>query len=318
MHQVQSMAYMGNVPWHGLGEKLQRGESVDVWKKKAGMDWTIQAAPVEYRGGDPAHGDLHSFPGQRVLFRSDTRRPLAVVSNRFEVVQPSEVLEFYQDLVELGGFELETAGVLREGRKLWALARTGHTATLRGRDVVNGYLLLATACDGTLATTATFTSIRVVCNNTLAVALRGAPGAVKVPHRTKFNQDAVKQRLGVTVSSWDRFVSKLHGLSEQAVDEESARDLLQRVMTYPLPGGHQPAVNRRAVDTVLDLFAGRARGAGLASSQGTAWGLLNSLTEYVDHHRRARTADLRRDAAWFGVGAQLKARAWEEFSNLTD
>src|SRR3546814_20756798 len=114
---------------------------------------------------------MSAFPEQKVLYRSDTKAPLAVVSKRFQVVQPGEILEFYRDLTEVGGFELETAGVLRGGRKFWALARTGQSVSLKGRDRVDGYLLLATACDGTLATTAQFTSVRVVCNNTLSIAL---------------------------------------------------------------------------------------------------------------------------------------------------
>jgi len=93
-----------------------------------------------------------------VLYRSDTKAPLSVVSNRYQIVQPREVLEFYRDLTEVSGYELETAGVLKGGRKFWALARTGQTTKLKGNDQVNGYLLLATSCDGTLATTATPTT----------------------------------------------------------------------------------------------------------------------------------------------------------------
>lgn len=107
-----------------------------------------------------------------MLFRSDTKAPLSVVSQRFQVVQPSEILDFYRDLTEVSGFDLnQTAGVLKGGRKIWALARTGQSSTLKGNDVNNADVLLATAYDGTLATTAQFMSIRVVCNNTLAVAL---------------------------------------------------------------------------------------------------------------------------------------------------
>jgi len=91
--------------------------------------------------------------------------------------------------------------VLREGRKFWALACTGQSTTLKGRDKVDGYLLLATACDGTLATTAQFTSVRVVCNNTLSIALGNATGAIKAPHRSRFDPDVVKPQLGITVSS---------------------------------------------------------------------------------------------------------------------
>ena len=113
-----------------------------------------------------------------------------VRGQRYQVVQPKAVLEFYRDLTEISGFELETAGVLKEGKKFWALAKTGKEAALKGNDLVKGYLLLATSCDGTLATTATPTTIRVVCNNTLTIALNGATSAIKVPHSTSFDAQA--------------------------------------------------------------------------------------------------------------------------------
>lgn len=116
----------------------------------------------------------------KVLYRSDTLASLSVVSKRYNVVQPHEVLHFYQDLVQAGRFELETAGVLKGGRMLWALAKTGQDMRLNGGDIVKYYLLLATSCDGTLCTTAQFTSLRVVCNNTLQMALNDKSDAIKV------------------------------------------------------------------------------------------------------------------------------------------
>lgn len=317
MHLVETMAYAGEKPWHGLGNKLTTLQPIDVWKRQAGMDWTIEESEVRFITGSQTVGAIHSFPEQKVLYRSDTKRPLAVVSKRFQVVQPEEVLEFYRDLTEYSGFELETAGVLKEGRKFWALARTGQSTTLKGKDQVNGYLLLATACDGSLATTAQFTSVRVVCNNTLQIALGDNRGAVKVPHRSEFNADAVKQQLGITVAPWNRFVAKMKDLVACPVDPDSVDGLLRRVLVYPGQGGKAPVVNEQAVRSVRALYDGGGRGAQLASSRGTAWGLLNSVTEYVDHHRRARSDDHRREAAWFGQGAQFKQRAWDELVQLT-
>lgn len=312
MHLVESMAYANEKPWHGLGNKLPADQSIDVWKRSAGMDWSIQESEVRFISGQNGIGMINAFPEQKVLYRSDTKAPLAVVSKRYQVVQPGEILEFYRDLTEVGGFELETAGVLREGRKFWALAKTGQSMTLKGRDRVDGYLLLATACDGTLATTAQFTSVRVVCNNTLAIALSDTNGAVKVPHRSQFDAAAVKRQLGITVSSWDGFVARMKALVERPVDPDSVEGLLRRVLTYSAQSGSVNVVNEQAVKTVRSLYDGGGKGALLASSRGTAWGLLNSVTEYVDHHRRARSEDHRRDAAWFGQGAQIKQRAWDE------
>lgn len=316
MHLVETMAYAGEKPWHGLGNKLAANQPIDVWKRQAGMDWQIEESEVRYISGNNNVGVINAFPEQKVLYRSDTKAPLAVVSKRFNVVQPEEVLEFYRDLTEVGGFELETAGVLREGRKFWALARTGQSVTLKGRDKVDGYLLLATACDGTLATTAQFTSVRVVCNNTLQIALGDASGAVKVPHRSQFDPDVVKRQLGITVASWDGFVARMKALVERPVDPDSVEGLLRRVLTYAGQDGQRPTINGQAIKTVQALYEGGGRGAQLASSRGTAWGLLNSVTEYIDHHRRARSDDHRRDAAWFGHGAQIKQRAWDEVMRL--
>lgn len=321
MHLVHSMAYVNETPWHGLGNQLAPSQPLEVWAEQAGMNWTIQEAEVRFvaAGKGISPGSIHAFPDQKVLYRSDTQAPLSVVSRRFQVVQPHEVLEFYRDLTEIGGFELETAGVLKEGKKLWALARTGQNATLKGRDKINGYLLLATACDGTLATTAQFTSVRVVCNNTLGVALGDSSGSIKVPHRSQFDPLAVKRQLGVAISSWAEFMARMKALSECKIKGTAAESLLRRVLTYSVaaaPNGNTSTVNDRALKTVHDLYLGRGKGAELASAAGTAWGLVNSVTEYVDHHRRARSANHRLDAAWFGQGASIKQKAWEEALKL--
>jgi phage/plasmid-like protein (TIGR03299 family) len=320
MHLVQSMAYVGQEPWHGLGRKLAPRQPLEVWARAAGMDWQIEEAEVRYVAArDKALGSIHAFPEQKVLYRSDTKAPLSVVSARYQVVQPQEILEFYKDLTGASGFELETAGVLKDGKKLWALARTGQSVALKGKDTVNGYLLLATACDGTLATIAQFTSVRVVCNNTLQIALGDSSGAIKVPHRSQFDAQAVKRQLGIATSSWDAFMVRMKALSERKVSDAVAEKFLRRVLTYPTANSGDRdalAVNERAIKAVGQLYVGRGKGADLASASGTAWGLLNAVTEYVDHHRRARSDDHRRDAAWFGSGATLKDRAWDEALKL--
>ena len=156
-HLVETMAYTGLTPWHGLGNQLPEKQPLEIWAQAAGMDWQIKESPVHFSIDNVHNASMFgSFDEQKVLYRSDTNSALSVVSNRYQVVQPMEVLEFYHDLTEQAGFELETAGVLKGGKKFWALARTGQTSALKGKDVSNGYILLATACDGTLATTAQF------------------------------------------------------------------------------------------------------------------------------------------------------------------
>jgi len=312
-HLVEQMAYVGAQPWHGLGNLLAPKQPLEVWAQQAGMDWHIEESPVRFMTDTAGHlGAIQSFPEHKVLYRSDSKQALSVVSKRYQVVQPREVLEFYRDLTEVAGFELETAGVLKGGKKFWALAKTGQAAALKGNDLVHGYLLLATSCDGTLATTATPTTIRVVCNNTLTIAVNGATQAIKVPHSTRFDAQAVKQQLGVAVSQWDAFMYRMRTLSERKVKTHEAMNYFLKVLcdTSATPPG-EPAtlVNERALSKVQSLYDGQGRGADLESAKGTAWGLLNAVTEYVDHEKRARSVEHRMDSAWFGQGATIKQKA---------
>ncbi len=335
-HQIEQIAYVGETPWHGLGNQLSPNQPLEVWAQQAGMDWRIESSNVSYMAqNERGQSIIMPFEEQRVLYRSDTHAPLSVVSQRYQEVQPKEILEFYRDLTEQSGFELETAGVLKGGKKFWALARTGQSTALKSKDVSNGYILLATACDGTLATTAQFTSIRVVCNNTLAIALRGqssSAGVVKVPHSTKFDAEKVKQQLGISVRAWDEHMYEMKQLTQRKVSQQEAKAYFDAVfnnstMSISDPEENiiqfyrnvaqqvqekKPEPNGRAMNKALDMFNGQGRGAELSSAKDTAYGLLCSITEFVDHERRAMSTDHRLDSAWFGAGAGVKQRGLEQ------
>ena len=310
-HLIENMAYVNATPWHSLGNQLTENQPLEIWLREAGMAWDILDGPVLYQSPE----GIQSFADNKVLYRSDTLAPLSVVSKRYQVVQPREVLEFYRDLVDLGGFKLETAGVLKGGKKLWALARTGQETLLKGNDQVKAYLLLATACDGTLATTAQFTSVRVVCNNTLQMATGNSSGAIKVPHSTKFDPDKVKQQLGLGVSTWQHFIADIHRLSERPVNSFEARRYLVDVLGDPALYFHQQP-NTKVLNQVFELYTGKGIGSNLASANSTAWGLVNAVTQFIDHERRARSPDNRLDSAWFGIGALIKQRALDEALKL--
>ncbi|MFX4727758.1 MULTISPECIES: DUF932 domain-containing protein [Acinetobacter calcoaceticus/baumannii complex] len=342
-HLVETMAFFGDTPWHGLGNPLSPNQPIEVWAQQAGMDWRIESSNVSYMAkNERGQNILMPYEEQRVLYRSDTHAPLSVVSQRFQEVQPQEILEFYRDLTEQSGFELETAGVLKGGRKFWALARTGQSAALKGKDVSNGYILLATACDGTLATTAQFTSIRVVCNNTLAIALRGQnsnAGVVKVPHSTKFDAEKVKQQLGVSVRAWDEHMYEMKQLSQRKVTQSEAAayfdavfnnttmsiaeqddniiQVYRNVATQAQANSKEkPEPNAKSMSKAMEMFNGQGRGASLSSAKDTAYGLLCSMTEFIDHERRAMSIDHRLDSAWFGAGAMMKQRGLEQALRL--
>ncbi len=339
-HQLEQMAYVGETPWHGLGNQLTQNQPIEVWAQQAGMDWRIESSNVSYMAqNERGQSIIMPYEEQRVLYRSDTHAPLSVVSQRYQEVQPKEILHFYKDLTEQSGFELETAGVLKGGKKFWALARTGQTTSLKGKDVSNGYILLATACDGTLATTAQFTSIRVVCNNTLAIALKGqnsSAGVVKVPHSTKFDAEKIKQQLGISVRAWEEHIYEMKQLSQRKVTQQEAAAYFDAVFNNtslsiaeqdegiiqfyrnvatpitPTAESTKAEPNGRAMSKVMTMFNGHGRGAELSSAKDTAYGLLCSITEFSDHERRAMSQDHRLDSAWFGAGAGLKQRGLEQ------
>jgi len=303
-----AMAYVGQKPWHGLGQELTPGADIDTWIVEAGMNWELEPVPVMFY--DP-QTRRHAFrKNQQILLRSDTREDLSLVSAGYKIVQPRDVLEFYRDLTEAAGFELETAGVLFSGRKYWALAKMPGRLTLPGDDEVGAYLLLATSCDASMATTAQFSTVRVVCNNTLQMSLNKNARGVRVPHNRDFDAAQVKVDLGLWQEQWDEFSAFATATAQRSVTRSQAVEWLVRVYgDINLPIAEQSDATARKVQSVFQLWDGQGQGADLESSAGTLWGLLNAVTEDTDHRGGHRSTDSRLDNSWFGSGRTRKEKA---------
>jgi phage/plasmid-like protein (TIGR03299 family) len=362
-----SFAFVGKQAWHGLGQALTKGATIEEWAKQAGMNWQALAAPVTYTD---AAGRAHVFGEKKILYRSDTGAPISVVGEGFKVVQPLEVLEFFRDLTRANGWYLHTAGVLCDGGRIWAMATRDNASEIVPGDVVRENLLLATGLDGTLATHAGMTDIRVVCNNTLGWAIgKGLTGARKgsqgarVSHRSEFDPNIVKAALGVGPEGFRAHVQDMQRLAQTPCDLEEARAILRGIFGQPVNARrganrtdtadviataqtsargtgdslaallagtvHVPRDDvhaearedlarllangdyreQRSVARCLALFAGEGRGATMEGVTGTRWGLLNAVTEHVDHEQGRDGTRL--NAAWFGRGAGFKAQALE-------
>jgi len=299
------MAFVGELPWHGLGQELQEGADMETWRKAAGMDWTIQSAPVQYVSASA----YNQFNGQNVLYRNDNNLPLSIVSDRYKPVQPAEVLEFFDSLVKEAGFKLHTAGTLRGGKRLWALAETGKFGEVCKDDGVGGFLLLSTSCDRTLATTARFTSVRVVCNNTLTMAQNDISTMIKVPHSTVFDHDKVKLELGQVSEAFGSFMEMAKFLQNQKLNQTQAKVFLTKLMTpqAKLLNEEYNIEKNKGYSKILEMFEGSGKGADLVGF--TKWGMLNAVTEYYDHIIPNRSNDTRLDNAWFGSGDRIKNQA---------
>jgi phage/plasmid-like protein (TIGR03299 family) len=322
------MAYVGEKPWHGLGQELTVGAPIENWIASAGMDWKIQRSVVRYVTDRPEAGQAtvyRKMPDTHVLFRSDSKAPLGVVSDKYEIVQPQAVLEFFRDLTESAGFQLDTAGTLFGGRRFWALAKTGESQAIGdAADKVAGYLLLSSSCDGTAATEGRYTTVRVVCNNTLSAARRmGAK--VRVTHRSVFNPGEVKKELGIDVAH-DRFAETMDDMRRLADTRVSDIDMLKQTAELFHPGASQLAkkelvkiLESKPVARVAELaIDGKAIGSNFSGVRGAQWGWLNAVTQYIDHEARARSTDNRLNSAWFGKGDALKNKAYEMAMDAAD
>ena len=155
--------------WHGLGQNLTTDASIETWQQEAGMSWSALEADIKYI--DSTSNELKEFPNKKILYRDDNGESLAIVGKDYKVVQPAEVLEFFRDLTSDFGMTLSTAGCLFGGTRFWALAEAGKSVEPFKGDITKGHLLLVTSLDGSLSNTAKFVATRVVCNNTMTIAL---------------------------------------------------------------------------------------------------------------------------------------------------
>ncbi len=328
------MAYVEGVkPWHDLGNELKAGEPIEKWIVAAGMDYRILRSKVRYnttRGAENDGSQFRTFDNQHVFFRSDTGAPLGIGSEKFEIVQPKTTLEFFRDLTETVGFHLSTAGTLFGGRKYWALAETNAEAVIIDkRDRVKRNLLLATACDGSMATVGKYLATVVVCNNTLQIGL-AEKGAlqVKVTHRSKFEPVTVKRELGIEAaqSAFDNTIARMRRMAETRMSYETMI-LATCGLFHPDYGDmdrdrRDKVLRTKPVEPVAKMACdGSFIGSDHDGKKGTVYGWLNAVTQYVDHDAVTKgdfKQDNRIDSAWFGRGSAVKERAYEMAGAIVD
>lgn len=307
--------YVGEKGWHGLGQQLTVDSPREEWVTKTGFNFELKRAKVRFATGPVLDTDsMGTMEDRHVILRSDNLQPLAIVSDGFQIVQPRTVFDWMFDLTREIGCTMETAGVLKEGRKFFALARMGPAENIVGTDLVRAYLMLATACDGSMKTCAANVATRTVCANTVRIAMSETGNRkVEVSHRTAFDGDRVKREMGLCVSEFYKFISDARELAKRTVSPTEAQTFVAAMVEQPdLKLAQEMAGYKR----ILSLFNGEGKGANLPGVRGTAWGLVNAVTEYVDHHARAHSFSNRLDSAWFGAGDEMKDRAQNEAMKL--
>jgi len=304
------MAYSGDVPWHGLGVKVSNDLTPDQMLKAAGLDWTVKPVELFAEVGDRRLKTSHS-----ALVRSSDQRVLDVITDDWNPNQNAEAFEFFNDFVAAGDMEMHTAGSLKDGKIVWALAKVKDSFELfNGRDQVDAYLHFTNPHSYGQSIDVRFTPIRVVCNNTLTLSLNmKSKNAVKISHRREFNPDEVKETLGVVKHKLSRYKEMAKFLSEKRFTEESVVDYFQRVF---------PMLTKREDNTDLSKSANLAlevinEQPGAELGEGTWWAAFNTVT-YMTDHLIGRSADTRLTSAWYGANKNLKTRALETAVEMAD
>jgi phage/plasmid-like protein (TIGR03299 family) len=306
-HDIETMAFTHQPPWHGLGVPVEPDISTDDMLTKAGLDWSVTKMPLLAQT-DP--DNLIPVPSHYALTRSSDGTVLSVVGSSYEPVQNRAALDFFRDFVAAGDMTLETAGSLGGGKRIWALASLRDGFELPGGDAVQGYLLLTSPHLQNAALVAQFTPIRVVCANTLAMALAGdSAGLYRHHHSGLFSAERAKAALGLARTQLSAFHDASAFLASKRFDVSSVERFFVEVFE-PGPASNDDLaalVRRPRVRRAIDALSVQP-GAALRAAEGTWWGAVNAVTWLADH-RLGRSADTRLSSAWFGDARLYKQRA---------
>lgn len=304
-HQVETMAYAGEVPWHGLGVEVSNDLTPNQMMTKAGLDWTVDQ--IDSYATLPNGKKVAT--GMKALVRSSDDKVLTNIGQIWNPVQNEQAFEFFSEYVLAGDMEMHTAGSLKGGQMVWALAKVKESFDLFGGDKVESYLLFSNPHLYGKSIDIRFTPIRVVCNNTLSLSLEAkAERSVKVGHRTEFNAGEVKKALGIASA-------KLHEYKDMAQFLGSKRYNIDNLVEYyntvfPRTADKRVQNQELSVETLSKnakaAFDAIEQQPGAKFAEGSWWQAFNSVT-YVTDHLQGRNADNRLYSSWFG-GNQVRKR----------
>ncbi len=342
-HNIETMAYSGKAPWHGLGNAVDRSQSIEAWLQSAGLDWTVSRRLVRMATNRDNPEALVPIPGFLAITRDSDNKVFQVASDRYHPIQNSRILGFFREFAEAGSMSIETAGALNGGSVVWALASLNKDFSLPGGDVTKGYVLLAHSHDGTLPFIGQYTGVRVVCWNTLSYARANkqdqATFAFRMKHSRKFDARAEEQAKRVLVDA-SQAMEVQHEVAAKLADSkiDTELSLMDYVAKMLAPDRYEERVQaseppdvvgqilsskRNARKQTLDEIFKETRngrtvlkeifespGAGMDSANGTWWGALNGVTHWADH-TAGNSRDTALHSSWFGPKQQLKNRAAE-------
>lgn len=306
MHELEmvngqaQMAYRESkgIPWHGLGVPVSDDMTPMEMMKAANLDWKVSKQPsfVEINGEKV-------LTGQEALVRETDGKILTNVSGNWKPCQNEDAFEFFNEFVSAGDMVMDTAGSLKDGQMVFAAADVKDGFVLDNDDEVKGYLLFSNPHVYGKSIDVKFVMTRVVCNNTLSMALteRGQP-AVRLSHRNHFNPEMVKELLGISHNRVEQFQEAAQFLSSKRYSDKAYKLFLSQVFGT---SNQEGKILSRTAERALEIVDTQP---GADMSPGTWWNAYNSVT-YMTDHEMGRSADTRAAAAWFGHNAKRKLDA---------
>lgn len=303
-HLVETMAYTGEVPWHGLGVPVSNDLTPAQMMEKAGLDWRVDEVDCYIK---TRNGEVKT--GQKALVRSTDDRILTTVGENWNPVQNSEAFEFFSEYVLAGDMEMHTAGSLKDGQMTWALAKVKDSFELFKGDKVDSYLLFSNPHQYGKSIDIRFTPIRVVCNNTLTFSLeQQAEKSVKVGHRVAFDASEVKRALGIATSKLNTYKEMAQFLGSKRYTQDNVIEFFNTV--FPRTADKRVLGKALAIDTLSRnakfCYDALEVQPGAEHAEGSWWQAFNAVT-YVTDHVQGRNSDNRLYSNWFG-GNELRKR----------
>ena len=299
-HEIETIAYNKATPvWHGLGKSVEGDLSPEQMLDAAQLNWTVKKIPAFVT----IDGKQVSL-GKSALVRNTDNSILDVVSEDWNPTQNYEAFEFFNDFVSNADMDMETAGSLHGGKIVWALARVHDSFELFGGDRVDSYLLFTNPHKFGQAIDIRFTPTRVVCNNTLTLALNSkSVNQVKVSHRTKFEPEKVKELLGVSHHKLENYKEVAAFLGKHQYNSSSIIDYFNQI--FPVSGEGKTKEMSKNAKRALEIIETQP---GAEFAPNSWWQSVNAVS-YITNHELGRTVDARLQSLWYGASKDINLKA---------
>ena len=284
---VESMVYTREKPWHGLGPKVEEAPTSADALRLAGLDWRVEQKNIQLCGGS-------KVPGYKANVRSTDGKVLGVVSDRYRIVQNADAFEFTDSIIG-GDVRYETAGSLNGGKKIWLLAKLPETEIAGDR--TEPYLCFSNTHDGSGAVRVCMTPIRVVCNNTLNLALDSAKRAWSVRHTGSLQSKMHEARACLRMAN--RYMGALAEKADRMANTTITRDQLNRILDELFPvDEHTTEREKQNIKKLRDEYMVCYFAPDLVKFRDTAWGAYNAMSDMITHNAPLRKTENYRENNW--------------------